>query len=146
MGRHVSVRLKGSRWATTAHRAEGRQKTGGDRRPASTGQIYRPPPTVAGEDDLLLNLAVRHFVDLQPTSREAEAFAEALSQTVATGQTVCVTPETSSEQTYEISRRIAAVTIRFGDAQMHLPIHAALQLAGALQQMHAGRLAPDLAA
>ena len=146
MDKHVSVRFKGSRWATTAHRAEGKPRPSGARRPASPGLTSRPPSTVAGEDDLLLNLAVRHFVDLQPTSREADAFAEALSQTVATGQTVFVSPETSSEQTYEISRRIAAVTIRFGDARMHLPIHAALQLAEALQRMHEGRLAPDMAA
>jgi hypothetical protein len=146
MSEHVSVRFKGSRWASTAHRAVVRGTGGMGQRPDSAGNRHRTPAATASEEDLLLNLAVRHFADLQLTSREAESFAKALLHTAATGQTVSVKAETSSAHTYEIRRRIAAVTIRFGDDQMNLPIHAAQQLAEVLQKLHGNRETTDIAA
>ena len=146
MSEHISVRFKGSRWVTTAHRSAGRGTGGGRQRPETAGHQSRSSARTASEEDLLLSLAVRHFADLQLTSREAQAFAKALLHTAATGQTVTVDAETSSPHPYEIRRRIAAVTIYFGDAQMHLPIHAAQQLAEALEQLHGNHEATDIAA
>ena len=146
MSQHVAVRFKGSRWRTTAHRAAGKGSHGAPPPKGVSGRESRLPSPVVGEDDLLLDLAVRHFVELQPTSREAEAIAAALSHTVTSGQRVSVHPEASSAHAYEFSRRVASITIRFGDAEMQLPLHAALQLADVLRQMHKADALPDIAA
>lgn len=145
MSQHVAVRFKGSRWCTTAHRAAGK---GNQDTPPKRASGHDPQLSLSavGEDDLLLDLAVRHFVELQPTSREAEAIAAALTHVVNSGQNTSVHPEASSAHTYEFSRRVAAVTIRFGDAEMQLPIHAALQLADVLRQMHKADPLADIAA
>ena len=145
MSQHIAVRFKGSRWCTTAHRAAG--KGSHDTPPKRVcGQDSQLSPSAVGGDDLLLDLAVRHFIELQPTSREAEAIAAALTHVVDSGQRISVHPEGSSAHAYEIGRRVAAITIRFGDAEMQLPIHAALQLADVLRQMHKADPLADIAA
>jgi hypothetical protein len=147
MSQHTAVRIKGSRWQAVAHRASSRERpsvvaTRGDA--DRQGRIHGE--RADGEGDLVLDLAIRHFSALGLTSREARDIADALLQTAATGQTVTVFPASSSEHPYEISRRLAAVTIRCGRETMRLPIHAARELAALLSRMVKSSPAQDIAA
>ena len=133
MSKHTTVRIKGSPWEAVAHRRGSRMVEHAWHETTTVPERRDRPLT--GEEDMLLDLAVRHFDGLDLTSSEANEFAAALLQVASTGQTVSVFPASSTRHAYEISRHVAAVTIRFGQSRLHLPLHAALQLADALGRL-----------
>ncbi|MDJ0740008.1 MAG: hypothetical protein QNJ91_09840 [Gammaproteobacteria bacterium] len=126
MNQHTAVRFKGSRWEAVAHRAG-----------AGRGSDHAWPGSDAAEDDILLDLAIRHFADIDLTAGELHDFAVALRQVAAGGDTVSIFPVSSTQHAYEISRHVAAVTVRFGQCRLHLPVDVALQLADELDAQRA---------
>lgn len=142
MNKQTAVRIKGSPWQVILRRSrhDARQPM------KAIGIPTQSPAANRGEDDMLLDLAIRHFVDAGLTSNETREIAAALEQVIATGRTVTVFPASSTEHPYEISRRLAAVAIRVDGQQIRLPVHAARKLADALNSLHMPNCLRDVAA
>jgi hypothetical protein len=146
MSDHTAVRIKGSRWQAIAQRTSRNKWLAGGRVAGDSTSAGRTVARIESEEDLVLDLALRHFSSLGLTSREARDVSDALLETADTGQTVTVFPASSTEHPYEISRRLAAVTIRCGKETMRLPMHAARQLASLLNRLVKSSPAREIAA
>lgn len=141
MHTHTAVRIKGSLWEAIAHRAESEQQSPED---WLNQQIEQSEPTTspsASDDDLLLDLAIRHFRDLNLTAIEAQQLSAAILRTVTTGEPTTVGPIGELDRRYTLNRRVASVSIRVGEGRIRLPVTAALRLANVLQVTNPARSA-----
>ncbi|MFM1892369.1 MAG: hypothetical protein RLZ44_1446 [Pseudomonadota bacterium] len=136
MSKHTAVRIKGSLWEAIAQRAAQERLSPEAWLQRQLGEAAAAPATPsATSDDLLLDLAVRHFRELELTAAEAGELAAAILHTVATAEPCAVGPVGAAARRYVLQRRVAAVSIQVGEGRMRLPLPAALQLAATLQRM-----------
>ena len=98
------------------------------------------------EDEVLLDLAIRHFRDLKLQSAEPRQLAAGILQAAATGEPHFVGPVGESSRRYEFHRRLAALSIRVGEGRISLPLQSALCLANALQGAREPQLIGAIAA
>jgi hypothetical protein len=98
------------------------------------------------EDDLLLDLAIRHFRDLNLRSAESDQLSAGILQAVATGEPHFAGPVGEPSRRYEFHWRFAALSIRVGEGRISLPLQSALHLANALQGASDPQLAGAIAA
>ena len=139
MHTHTAVRIKGSLWEAIAQRAESEQLSSEDWLNHQIEKSDPATPPSAPDDDLLLDLAIRHFRDLNLTSNEAQQLSAAILQTVTTGEPMTVGPIGALDRRYIFHRRVAAVSIRVGEGRIRLPVTAALRLASVLQVSNPAR-------
>lgn len=144
MREHTAVRIKGSLWQAIALRANRENLSPEDWLQRQLAQQEPQVSPGAAEEDLLLDLAVRHFRGLELTAAEARRLAAAIAQTAATGELIRVGPVGPAARRYEFERHAAALSIRVGEGRIRLPVQAAVRLADALRTT--GELPKDIAA
>ena len=98
------------------------------------------------ERDLLLELVIRHFRDLNLRSAESRQLASGILQAVETGEPQSVGPVGESARRYQFHRRFAALSIRVGEGRIRLPLQSAVNLANALHGVSDPRLVGAIAA
>ncbi len=97
-------------------------------------QINEPATSPSSmEDDLLFDLAIRHFRDLNLRSTESDQLAAEILQAVATGEPRLVGPVGEPSRRYEFHWHFSALNIRVGEGRIRLPLQSALHLANTLQ-------------
>lgn len=110
-------------------------------------QINEPATSPSSvEDDLLLDLAIRHFRDLNLRQAESCQLSAGILQAVATGEPHSIGPVGEPSRRYEFHRRLAALSIRVGEGRIKLPLQSALHLANALHGASDPKLVGAIAA
>jgi hypothetical protein len=82
-----------------------------------------------GNDENLLDLALRHFRDQGLTLSEQQAVAKALARTLESGETTPVGPVGRRHCHYRVQRRVGSLVIRVGEGALRLPLAPAMRLA-----------------
>ena len=98
------------------------------------------------EDNLLLELVIRHFRDLNLRSDESRQLASGIVQALETGEAQSVGPVGEPARRYQFHRRFAALSIRVGEGRIRLPLQSAVNLANALRGASDPRLVGAIAA
>ena len=98
------------------------------------------------EHDLLLELVIRHFRDLNLRSAESRQLASGILQALETGEAQSVGPVGEPARRYQFHRRFSALSIRVGEGRIRLPLQSAVNLANALHGVSDPRLVGAIAA
>lgn len=85
------------------------------------------------DSDVLYELALRHFRQLNLDSGQTLGIASALEQTIETGESHSVETSVHPNRTYFFQRRLAAVIVRLGEGAIRLPLPMAARLVSALR-------------
>jgi hypothetical protein len=131
MNRITTVRIKGAKWEALASRASTEPISEGIST-LVTEPLGRRSLGGGNSKVILLDLAVRHFRDLQLTTTEAKRLGIALRRCL-NGEAVDVGPVGSTGRTFNFRRKANAIAIRVGQGCMRLPLDAAKALIESLQ-------------
>ena len=99
-----------------------------------------------GADEVLFELAVRHFRDLHASGTELRQLAAAMLSTIDQGEASEVGPLGRRGLRYRIQRRTDCLQIRVGQGSIRLPIADAIRLATLLRGAEHLELVDDIAA
>lgn len=99
-----------------------------------------------GGDEVLLELAVRHFRDLHASDTELRRLAAAMFASIDHGEAGEVGPLGRRGLRYRIQRRTDCLQIRVGQGAIRLPIANAIRLATLLHGAEHLELVADMAA
>ena len=97
-------------------------------------------------DEALLDLAYRHFLNLNLKPDEQAALAEAMFRTLDSGEMAEPAPVGAHRRRYRFHRRAAALQIRVGEGAITLPLASATRLATLLHGAAQPRIYGDIAA
>lgn len=130
MKKPVTVRIKGSSWEVMT--PDSPDDSG---MPPTRQEVSDIPGSASGKkaNAILLDLAIKHFRALRPTTAEARKLAGALRRCLK-GESVDVGPIGPGGRLYNFRRRVNAISIHAGNARMRLPIEAARALIKPLRQ------------
>ncbi len=98
------------------------------------------------EDDILLDLALRHFRDQALMPSEQQAVAAALFRALEKGEAAAVGPVGRRRRRYWVQRRAKRLNIRVGQSALELPLAPAARLASLLQGAQTLETANSIAA
>ena len=131
MTKPATVRIKGAKWEAFASECSSEPAESS----TSALETERRGRTRVGGDTakaILLDLALRHFRNLQLTTTEAKRLGIALRRCL-NGEAVDVGPVGPTGRTYNFRRKANAIAIRVGQGYMRLPLDAAKALIKPLQ-------------
>jgi hypothetical protein len=131
MTQPATVRIKGAKWEALAGEFSDEPRTA---RISTLAKVPRGKKSLGGDNTnaIVLDLAVRHFINLQLSTTEAKRLGIALRRCL-NGEAVDVGPVGSTGRTYNFRRKANAIAIRVGQRCMRLPLDAARALIELLQ-------------
>jgi len=146
MTEQTNVRTNAAICETQAHRANVKNSSpkGSQAHEKQVNGLQNSSPSA--QDDLLLELVIRHFRDLNLRSAESRQLASGILQALESGEAQSVGPVGEPARRYQFHRRFAALSIRVGQGRIRLPLRSAVNLANALHGVRDSRMVGAIAA